>query len=296
MEGRHWRDMSANVRQAVADGAIDEVQSKAVLFKRMIEQGFPLEELEIIDSTIKMFSEPCLSADLEILAQVWVQENEKKKALFARLGLQESELQSADRFAELLRQRGVEPEKKPGKKGDVYAFAKTDIQMESLLEHEDEEVRALAEARLGAKSTLLQTRAETVGFMQQRGGNVPVYLRYAGAHTSRWSGGDGCLAGDTEILVFDYQKGLTKKHIVDIMPDDLIWDGEDFVEHSGLKFSGYQKTIEYAGIRGTPQHPVFAQSGELITLEKASETRTRLMAAGKPDNRSVERAGQRIVR
>lgn len=41
--------------------------------------------------------------------------------------------------------------------------------MIDLLEHEDERVRALAEARLGLKSTAEQTRAERLGFMAMRG-------------------------------------------------------------------------------------------------------------------------------
>ena len=61
--------------------------------------------------------------------------------------------------------------------------------MEELQQDEDEEIRALAEARLGTKSTLLQTRATTLGWMASRG-PLCVYLRYCGAHTSRWSGGD----------------------------------------------------------------------------------------------------------
>ncbi len=63
--------------------------------------------------------------------------------------------------------------------------------MRELLEHDSERVRTLAEARLGEKSTLMQTRAATLGWMATRG-PMPVYLRYCGAHTTRWSGGDGC--------------------------------------------------------------------------------------------------------
>src|SRR5262249_14122696 len=62
--------------------------------------------------------------------------------------------------------------------------------MRGLLEDDNERVRTLAEARLGVKSTLLQTRAETLGFKAQRG-PLPVYLRYAGAGTLRVAGGDG---------------------------------------------------------------------------------------------------------
>ena len=41
--------------------------------------------------------------------------------------------------------------------------------MRDLLEDDNARVRALAEARIGQKSTLLQTRAETLGWMASRG-------------------------------------------------------------------------------------------------------------------------------
>jgi hypothetical protein len=137
-----------------------------------------------------MFTTPVLRADLDLLAQVWETENTLKAQRLAALNVDPAELQSADKFAELLRAEGVEPEVKPGKNGDIYAFAKTDEFMRDLLEDDDERVRTLAEARIGQKSTLMQTRAETLGWMARRG-SLPVYLRYCGAHTTRWSGGDG---------------------------------------------------------------------------------------------------------
>jgi hypothetical protein len=137
-----------------------------------------------------MFTEPMLRGDLDLLANIWEKENNAKAGRMKALGITPADVQSSDKFAELLRQEGIEPAVKDGKNGDIYAFAKTDQFMRDLQEHDSERVRTLAEARLGAKSTLLQTRAETLGWMARRG-PMPVYLRYAGAHTTRWSGGDG---------------------------------------------------------------------------------------------------------
>lgn len=150
---------------------------------------FPAEELEIISMTVKMFTEPQLVGDIETFGKVWTAEAQRKQAMLAEIKVDPKALQSADKFAELLRAEGIEPEKKPGKSGDIYAFAKTDQFMQDLQEHEDERVRTLAEARIGLKSTLDQTRAERLGYMGQRGA-MPVYLAYCGAHTTRWSGGD----------------------------------------------------------------------------------------------------------
>ena len=192
-EGKHWNEMPPQIQQALAEGCIDEVESKAIIFKGLLQQHrFPLEELEVIDCVIKMFTNPCLVGDRELLAKVWQAEAEKKDQRLELLGVTAEELQSSERFAELLRAEGIEPETKISPKGnEIYAFAKNDDFMrDTLKEHENWRVRLLAEARLGEKSTLLQTRAATLGWMASRG-PMPVYLRYSGAATLRFSGGDG---------------------------------------------------------------------------------------------------------
>lgn len=156
---------------------------------------FPLEELTVIDQTLAMFTEPVLRADTALLAKIWEKEEHDKRQRIADLRIDPAELRSSDKFADLLRARGIEPKtkegppRKDGTRGTIYQFAAKDPQMEELLEHEDPEIRALAEARIGEKSNILQTRAETLGFMASRG-PLCVYLRMYGAHTTRWSGGD----------------------------------------------------------------------------------------------------------
>lgn len=189
-KGNHWHEMDARTQQLVGEGAEDEVESIFKLFARFMREGFVKEELEVVDTTIKMFTESCLRADILMLADLWEAENKAKHQRLIDLNITTAELQSSEKFAELLRAEAIEPETKESTKGNtIYAFAKTDSFMRDLLEHDDERVRALAEARIGAKSTLLQTRAETLGGMARRG-PMPVYLNYCGAHTTRWSGGD----------------------------------------------------------------------------------------------------------
>ena len=187
--GVHWHELPDALQKQVADGCIHDVDLTWSLFQ-ILGKNFPVEEFEVIDETIKMFTEPVLQGDIELLADVWEKEEKRKSNQLLDLGVTEEQLQSADQFAELLRAEGVEPDVKDGKKGPIYAFAKTDQFMRDMLEDENDRVRGLAEARLGVKSTLLQTRAETLGWMARRG-PMPVYLRCYGAHTTRWSGGDG---------------------------------------------------------------------------------------------------------
>jgi DNA polymerase len=188
-KNKHWRDLDHDTQTALADGCCDEVESIWAVFGKLAK-NFPIEEYQVIDLTVRMFTEPVLRADVELLGRLWEQENDAKRARLADLGIDAGELQSNDKFRALLEAAGVDVAYKPGKNGPIPAFAKTDEFMRELLEDDDPRVRGLAEARLGVKSTLLQTRAETLGYMAQRGA-LTVYLRYCGAHTTRWSGGDG---------------------------------------------------------------------------------------------------------
>lgn len=188
-EGKHWDELSPAVQQMVGAGACDEVESIWKIFAEFAKT-FPQEEYGVVDMVTRMFVDPVLRADTAMLGQLWQNEETHKANGLAALGVDESDLQSADKFADLLREEGVEPEEKDGKNGPIYAFAKTDQFMRDLLEHDSDRVRLLAETRLGVKSTILQTRAETLGWTASRG-PLPVYLRYCGASTLRVSGGDG---------------------------------------------------------------------------------------------------------
>lgn len=190
MIGRHWHEMDEATRQEVAEGACDEVESIWNLFELALKEGFPVGELEVVDLTVKMFTEPVLRADVPLLRQVWEQEEVRKVEMRQAIQATEAQLQSAALFCQLLEQTGIEVVYKKGKNGDIPAIAKTDEFMRELQDSEDPYVRALAEARLGAKSTLIQSRAERLGFMAQRG-PLCVYIKYAGTHSIRFAGGDG---------------------------------------------------------------------------------------------------------
>jgi DNA polymerase len=75
----------------------------------------------------------------------------------------------------------------------IPALAKNDEGMVALLDHEDPVIAALAAARVGVKSTQLETRMQSflrVGELM--GGFMPIALNYYGAeNTGRWSGSMG---------------------------------------------------------------------------------------------------------
>jgi len=187
--GKHWYELDSSTQELIGDGACDEVESIWRVFGEMTKT-FPSAQFEVVDILIRMFVNPVLQGDSAFFGKVWEAEARKKQELLQKLSLTEADLQSGDRFADLLRQQGVEPEMKEGKNGPIYAFAKNDGFLKNLPEHENETVSLLAQARLGVKSTIQQTRAATLGWMSSRGA-LPVYIRAYGARTTRPSGGDG---------------------------------------------------------------------------------------------------------
>jgi DNA polymerase len=102
-----------------------------------------------------------------------------------------AELHSASKFAKILANLGVDAPMKISKTTGklTYALAKTDEAFTALLDHDDERVQMMAAARLGVKSTLLQTRLEKMRKCGQlMGGMMPVPLAYHAATTGRWGG------------------------------------------------------------------------------------------------------------
>lgn len=193
-KGKRWNEMSPDVQNEVAYGACDEVESIWQIFN-LLAKDFPPEMYLWVDNTVRMFTEPKLVGDINLLAEVWQEEVGRKAALLQQLGVTAKDLGSDEVFAHMLRRIGVEPEMKPAKdKPDgtpraKYAFAKTDPFMQELVDAEDDDVRLLVEARLQVKSTQGQTRSERLGYMASRGA-MCVYLNAFGAHTNRDSGGD----------------------------------------------------------------------------------------------------------
>lgn len=190
VKGKRRRDLTQTHWQKLGDYCRQDVVINRGALAAMVV-GFPVKELWLIDTTIRQFTEPVFQADVGVLQEALVAEVAKKDRLLERVGGGDFKeiVGSSEKFAALLRQLGEEPPTKVGKKGEIYAFAKDDPGMQELLEHHREDVRFLAEARLAVKSTITETRTERIIGVASRGA-VPFYLKYCGAHTHRWSGGD----------------------------------------------------------------------------------------------------------
>ncbi len=157
----------------------------------ILKQNYKLKELKLIDLTLKMFTDPVLQLDLPLLEQHLGEVKHRKETLIQKAMSDRETLMSNQKFAEKLKELGVLPPTKisltTGK--EALALAKSDDGFKALAEHPNEEVQALVAARLGAKSTLEETRTERFISIAKRG-SLPVPLRYYAAHTGRWGGDD----------------------------------------------------------------------------------------------------------
>jgi DNA polymerase I-like protein with 3'-5' exonuclease and polymerase domains len=169
---------------------VNDVELTYELFNR-IAQGFPLLEFKLIDLTIRMFTEPVLGLDKQVLGDHLADVQAKKEALMSKLNYDKADLMSNPKLAELLEFHGVTVPMKisPTTGKETFAFAKNDEAFKELLEHENPQVQAIVAARLGIKSTLEETRTERFLRIAERG-TLPIPLRYYAAHTGRWGGDD----------------------------------------------------------------------------------------------------------
>ena len=184
-------ELTPEIEKELADYCLHDVFLCEEVFNRLAVD-YPESELALIDMTLRMFTEPVLGLDKEMLSEAIKDEKDKREGLLAKLEAEEAALASNEQFAQVLLAIGVEPPRKISKTTgkETYAFAKSDALFQALLNGDNEEVSLLCEARLKVKSTLERTRAQR--FLDIAGrGTLPVPLNYYGAHTGRWSASKG---------------------------------------------------------------------------------------------------------
>lgn len=232
----------AALSKRVGGYCAQDVDEMFRIFQLMLPK-MPRDEIDLIDITIRMFNDPVFLVDIPRVEREHARELAAKKELLlsvigdkselarqiALIALDEklrtkkafagwtaeeilleqarAQIGSSERFAELLRDEGVDPPRKispawikadearraeieEADKKYVYAFSQTDLGFIELMEHESQRVRDLVDTRISVKSTTNVTRAERFMKAGANGMPLPVYLKYAAAHTLRWGGGN----------------------------------------------------------------------------------------------------------
>jgi DNA polymerase len=249
------------------------------LFHKM-GAGFPPSELRLIDLTIRMFSDPVLQLDEEILKSHLFEVKTKKAELLSKMLIEKDQLMSNLQLAKVLEELGVVVPMKvsPANGKQTYAFSKTDEEFKALLEHDNVIVQAIVAARLGVKSTIEETRTERFIGIAQRG-SMPVPLRYYAAHTGRWGGDDKLNLQNLP------RKSLLKYSI--IAPDGyVILDSDSSqIEARTLAWLAGQNDLVDAFDRGEDVYRIMAsaiygRAADEITKDERFVGKTTILGAG----------------
>lgn len=200
--GKRLADFTPPELQAYGGYCIGDVWRQNKIFE--IVRPFITKEESLWHSLVnKMYSDAKLSLNLDLLQESLMEIRSRRvaqqQALCTMLGFESIEevkkyLGSSNKFADLLREEGVEPPMKisPRTGKPTFAFAKSDEGFNALLEHSNERVRLLVETRLGVKSNTEEKRTERmIKLAQLPSGRFRIPHKISGAHTHRLSGVDG---------------------------------------------------------------------------------------------------------
>ena len=83
--------------------------------------------------------------------------------------------------------------------------------------------------------------------------------------------GRDCLAEGTPVLVKDDCGRVYEKPIETVDIEDRVWDGEAWVSHEGVVFSGDKAVVEHDGVVATAEHVVYISTTESMTLGEAKQ-------------------------
>lgn len=253
-KGKRRLDFSEAELSRYAEYCINDVELTLAIFKKML-RGFPKQELKLIDTTLRMFVEPVLELDLPLLEQHLEEVKGRKEALLQSAEVTRDVLLSNPKFAELLREQGVEPPMKvsPTTGKQTLALAKNDEAFKALSDHPNEVVQVLVAARLGTKSTLEETRTQRFIDIAKRGA-LPVPLKYYGARTGRW-------AAEGSINMQNVPRGSTLKQAI-LAPKGYVMVGADLSNielRVGLWLAGQHDKLELLS-KGVDLYKDFASS------------------------------------
>ena len=213
-KGKHLCDFTPYELQAMREYNILDVDLCYGIFERLAPLT-PKYEMQLIDATIRMLSEPKFDLDIDLLERTLEEDTARQNDLLLSLAahldklnllkteegaseediveLVKEKLASAPKFAKVLEELGAEvPMKQSPTNPDkqIPALSKTDEAMLALTEHDDELISSAARARLDVKSTLLASRiGQFLAASQAVGGKMPIPLNYYAATTGRWGGG-----------------------------------------------------------------------------------------------------------
>ena len=280
--GKRREDFTPEDLAKYGDYCINDTDLTYSLFSRLAN-NFPQSELDLIDTTLRMYTQPVLHVDDGLLTERLEEVKQEKKALLnglmEKLGCADEEevrkrLASNPQFAAILKDHNVIPPMKtsPATGKETYALAKNDEGFIALTEHEDPFIEQLCAVRLGTKSTIEESRIERfIGIGARNKGRIPIPLKYYGAHTGRWAGSDS--VNFQNLPSRDKKKKALKKAVLAPPKHYVINSDSSQIEARILVWLAGQKDVTEQFRKGDDVYSIFASKiyGKHISKETPVE-------------------------
>lgn len=198
MKTNGLRDLTYEQEKELSEYCLHDVKLCSLIYNKL-KPEFPQGQYPLMSWTIETFVKPVLKLNTKLLEDTAKEEIDRKNKRFAELNIDRKIFSSNKKFPELLQQHGYEvPMKKsPKAKNEdgsaklIPALALGDEGFLNMLESQDEDLRLICEARVEAKSNLMQTRSQKLAAIGKTGA-WPFDIQFSGANqTHRFSGGNG---------------------------------------------------------------------------------------------------------
>jgi hypothetical protein len=213
------RDLTLDELRALIPYANNDV-ARVMEVYHLLWPLLPENERRLLSLTLRMGTVPRLFIDTNHAQRESALAKEAHDQAIKAANVPKKILSSNPQFAEHLRRLGIEPPMKLNDKGErTFAFSKNDLPFKELMVNHPEHDK-LFKARLAAKSTIRQSRAQRfldiyATLERARQGVLPMPYKFSGAHTHRWSGLDGInvqnLPGIINKMI---DSGLLRKSII----------------------------------------------------------------------------------
>ena len=183
-------NLPIEIMEIIANYCIQDVTLTYDAFMKM-HAHFPDDEMYLIHMNIRMFCEPWFYVDTHLIQEEIDDQVKAKEAAYAESGLPLTVLSSNQKFGIYLETQGYELPAKQNAKGDwIAALGQKDWPFLKFMAAHPELSKVFT-ARKYAKSNIQESRARRfLSTAAKLDGQMPVPLKYYGAHTGRYSGGE----------------------------------------------------------------------------------------------------------
>lgn len=127
-----------------------------------------------------------------------------------------------------------------------------------------EDVHRFLEIRQALGKSSVAKYQAMIACASNRDNRVRGVHAFSGAQTGRW-----CIEEGSLILIKQPNGVIREVPIENVALTDMVWDGVEWVQHQGVVFMGEKETIEYDGVKATPDHIVYISDTKSCSLEEA---------------------------